>query len=152
AAQHVARILQFDNLPAEALEVIASRPDRVGGHAAEEFAALAKNGNADAVVKAIGALVGVEKMSQKQALELAKPKGAKAAVQSDTRTVNVGKKKLCDLTLRNGVLAVRFSNKQGEDVAKEWTDKIEAFIRRRSNRAQQRKLSLDEPPPQWGNE
>ena len=43
--------------------------------------------------------------------------------------MNVGKKKLCDLTLRNGVLAVRFSSKQGDEVAKEWTDKIEAFIR-----------------------
>jgi ParB family transcriptional regulator, chromosome partitioning protein len=126
---HVARILQFDNLPTEALDAIASRPDRVGGHAAEEFAALAKSGNAEAVVAAIGALVADEKMTQKQALELAKPKPPKATGQSDTRTVNVGKKKLCDLTLRNGVLAVRFNGKQGDEVAKEWTDKIEAFIR-----------------------
>jgi ParB family transcriptional regulator, chromosome partitioning protein len=125
---HVARILAFDNLPAEARDVIATRPDRVGGHAAEEFAALAKNGNAEAVIKAIGALVADERMTQKRALDLAKPKAPKAATPT-ARTISVGKKKLCDLTLRNGVLAVRFSNKQGDEVAQKWTDKIEAFIR-----------------------
>jgi ParB family transcriptional regulator, chromosome partitioning protein len=128
SSSHVARILAFDNLPAKARDAIATRPDRVGGHAAEEFAALAKNGNTDAVIKAIDALVADDKMTQKQALVLAKPKMVKPTAPA-ARSISVGKKKLCDLTLRNGVLAVRFNAKHGEDVAQEWTDKIEAFIR-----------------------
>jgi hypothetical protein len=132
--------------------VIASRPDRVGGHAAEEFAALAKNGNADAVVKAIGALVGDEKMTQKQALELAKPKAAKAAVQSDTRTVNVGKKKLCDLHFATVCSPCGLAASTVKTSPRNGRTRMRHSSGRRSNRAHPRKFSLDEPPPQWGND
>jgi ParB family transcriptional regulator, chromosome partitioning protein len=125
---HVARILAFDNLPTAAKDAIAKRPDRVGGHAAEEFVALTKNGNAEAVVSAIEKLVGDESMTQKRALELARPKTPKAAAPT-ARTINIGKKKLCEMTVRNGVVGLRFTGKQGDTTADEWADKIETFIR-----------------------
>jgi ParB family chromosome partitioning protein len=125
---HVGRILAFDNLPVAARDLIATRPDRVGGHAAEDFAMLSKDGNSEAVVAAIAALIADEEMTQKKALELAKPKAARPQVPA-ARTINIGKKKLCDLTVRNGVLAMRFNPKQGAGIADEWAEKIEAFIR-----------------------
>lgn len=128
SSSHVARILAFDHLPAAARDVIATRPDRIGGHAAEEFAALAKDGNVDGVVAAIKALVSDETMTQKHALELARPKIEKPAPPA-ARSINVGKKKLCDVTVRNGVIGLRFSGKEGDATAKAWADKIEQFIR-----------------------
>lgn len=128
SSSHVSRILAFDNLPPDALQEIARRPDRVGGNAAEEFAALAGNGNATAVVDAIKRLVEDESMTQKRALELARPKVAKAR-GAVARTINIGKKKLCDVSVRNGVIGVRFPGKQGEEQAAMWVEKIEQFIR-----------------------
>lgn len=128
SSSHVSRILAFDNLPPEALDAIARRPDRVGGNAAEEFAVLASNGNAMAVVEAIKKLVEDESMTQKRALESARPKVTKAPVASP-RTINIGKKKLCDVSVRSGVIGVRFPGKQGEIHAAKWVEKIEQFIR-----------------------
>ncbi|CAE6870330.1 hypothetical protein R69746_08456 [Paraburkholderia aspalathi] len=129
STSHVSRILAFDKLPVAARTAIAARPDRLGGHAAEEFASLAANGNDDAVIKAIEALVANEKMSQKQALEMAKPKVTKPPVQP-ARTINVGRKKLCDVSVRSGVIGLRFSGKEGKATAQRWAEKIEEYIRR----------------------
>lgn len=130
--QHVSRILSFEKLPREARDAIAQRPDRVGGNAAEDFAALAIGGNADAVVKAIQALVNDESLTQKRALELAKPKIEKVAAALPTRTITIGRKKLCDISVRSGVIGLRFAGKGSEAVATAqlWADRIEALIRR----------------------
>ncbi len=132
SATHVKRVLAFDRLPPLARTAIAKRPDRIGGHAAQQFVDLAKDGNQDAVIKAIEALIADESMTQKKALDLAKPKSAsKSAVSS--RSISVGKKKLCDVTVRSGVIGVRFAGKQSEAIATEWADKIEVFIRSQAN-------------------
>lgn len=128
SASHVSRILAFEKLPAAAREAIARRPDRIGGHAAEEFAAIASSGNAEGVVKAIEALIGDESMTQKRALELAKPKASKPAAPA-VRTIFVGKRKLCDVSVRGGVIGLRFNGKNNETVVEDWAGKIEAFIR-----------------------
>jgi ParB family transcriptional regulator, chromosome partitioning protein len=128
STSHVARILAFEKLPTAALEAVAERPDRVGGHAAEEFAALVSAGQAESVIKAIQALVKDEALTQKRALEMARPKAPKATPPA-ARSVMVGRKKLCDLSVRNGVIGVRFSGKGGEEAAAEWADKIEAFLK-----------------------
>ncbi|ABO60251.1 ParB/RepB/Spo0J family partition protein (plasmid) [Burkholderia vietnamiensis] len=130
--QHVARILSFEKLPQAARDAISKRPDRVGGHAAEDFAQLAANGNAEAVVKAIEALVADESLTQKRALELAKPKAAPKTPQVAARTISIGRKKFCDVSVRSGTVGLRFAGK-GADAdanAQTWADKIEAFIRR----------------------
>lgn len=131
SSSHVSRILAFEKLPPAALETVAQRPDRVGGHAAEEFAALASAGNAEAVIKAITALVNDETMTQKQALQLARPKVEKA-VSAPPRAVMIGRKKLCDLTVRGGVIGLRFSGKGNVQLAAKWADKIEALLKAES--------------------
>lgn len=128
STSHVSRILAFEKLPPAAREVIAKRPDRIGGHAAEEFAALASNGYAEAVVKAITALVDDESMTQKRALELAKPRSPRAVTQP-TRTILVGKRKLCDVSVRSGVIGLRFNEKEADATVNEWAERIEKFIR-----------------------
>ncbi|AMR78606.1 ParB/RepB/Spo0J family partition protein [Cupriavidus nantongensis] len=128
SASHVSRILAFEKLPAAARAAIAMRPDRVGGHAAEEFAAIASSGNAEAVVKAIEALISDESMTQKRALELAKPKLARPAAPA-ARAIFVGKRKLCDVSVRGGVIGLRFNGKNNEAAVEDWASKIEAFIR-----------------------
>ncbi|ODP35053.1 ParB N-terminal domain-containing protein [Pandoraea sp. ISTKB] len=128
SSSHVARILAFEKLPQEALEAVADRPDRIGGNAAEEFASLANAGNAEAVIKAIKALCQNEALTQKRALEMARPKAAKPA-SPVVRSVMVGKRKLCDLSVRSGVIGVRFPGKGGDAAAEEWVAKIEAFMR-----------------------
>lgn len=128
STSHISRILAFEKLPAEALEAISTRPDRVGGNAAEEFAALANAGNVTVVVDAIKALVVDESLTQKKALEMARPRAPKPA-STPARTINVGKKKLCDVSVRNGVIGLRFGGKEGETIAERWAEKIEAFIK-----------------------
>ena len=132
SATHVKRILAFDRLPALARTAIARRPDRIGGHAAQEFADLAKDGNNEAVIKAIEALVADESLTQKKALDLAKPKPVNKG-SAPARSINVGKRKLCDVTVRSGVVGVRFAGKQSETAAIEWANKIEGFIRSQAN-------------------
>ncbi len=134
SSSHVSRILAFEKLPAAARTAIAMRPDRVGGHAAEEFAAIASGGNAEAVVKAIEALISDESMTQKRALELAKPKASKPAAPA-VRTIFVGKRKLCDVSVRGGVIGLRFNGKNNEAAVEDWAGKIEAFIRSQINAA-----------------
>ncbi|NRO99191.1 ParB N-terminal domain-containing protein [Paraburkholderia sp. NMBU_R16] len=128
SSSHVSRILAFDSLPPEALEAIAKRPDRVGGNAAEEFAALANNGNAQAVVNAIKKLIEDESLTQKRALEMARPKAPRVPL-AIARPINIGKKKLCEVSVRSGVIGVRFAGKDGDAAATKWVDKIEQFIR-----------------------
>lgn len=128
STSHISRILAFDKLPDAARELIAKRPDRIGGNAAEEFAALAAAGNGDEVLKAIQTLVEDEKMTQKRALEMARSKPARRP-QAESREINVGRRKLCEVTVRSGVIGVRFAGKEVDGIAEKWADKIEAFIR-----------------------
>lgn len=127
SSSHVARILAFEKLPTEALESVAERPDRLGGHAAEEFAAISAAGHADSVIKAIQALVRDEAMTQKRALEMARPKAPKSTAPT-SRPVMLGRRKLCDVTVRNGVVGIRFSGKGSDDAAREWAQKFEEFM------------------------
>ncbi|MFM0326472.1 ParB/RepB/Spo0J family partition protein [Caballeronia glebae] len=128
SSSHVSRILAFEKLPSEALQIVAERPDRVGGHAAEEFAALTNAGNTEAVIKAIRSLIDDEAMTQKQALQIARPKVEKRTPPA-AHAVMAGRKKICDLSVRSGVIGLRFSGKGGEEAAAQWAAKIEAFLK-----------------------
>lgn len=131
---HVSRIFAFEKLPAEALDAIALRPDRLGGNAAEEFAALAKAGDPALVIKAIQALTSDESLTQKHALAMARPASPKASPPLQ-RAISIGRKKLCDVSVRNGVVGFRFAGKEGDAVAQQWATKIEEFIRRELERS-----------------
>lgn len=128
AQSHVARILSFDNLPEEAKQVLATKPHRLGGTAAAKFAALAQQGQGTAVVAAIKTLVESEDMTQDRALALAVPPRP-TTMPNPVTTFNHGKRKVCDMSVRNGVIGLRFSGKDGAGAAEEWSRKIAEFIR-----------------------
>jgi ParB family chromosome partitioning protein len=136
AQSHVARILSFDNLPAEAKELIATNPHRLGGTAAAKFAALAQQGRGAEVTSAIKALVDSDEVTQEKALELAAPAKAKAAA-TVADPIMIGKRKLCDVSVRSGVIGVRFAGKDGDKKAARWGEKIAAFIRTELEREQE---------------
>ncbi|WP_323123193.1 ParB/RepB/Spo0J family partition protein [Burkholderia alba] len=130
---HVSRIFAFERLPAAAIKAIALRPDRLGGNAAEEFAVLAKAGDQDLVIKAIQALTADDSLTQKHALAMARPPGQKRPAAAQ-RSISIGRKKLCDVSVRNGVVGFRFAGKEGDAAAQQWAAKIEEFIRRELER------------------
>ncbi|MFM0572886.1 chromosome partitioning protein ParB [Paraburkholderia caledonica] len=127
AQSHVARILSFENLPDAAKQVVATRPHKLGGTAAAKFASLAQQGRVEEVTKAINALVHSVDMTQEKALALASPARPKAA-QPSVVTINTGKRKFCDVSVRSGVVGLRFSGKDGEAMAEEWARRIAKFI------------------------
>ncbi|XUW93221.1 chromosome partitioning protein ParB (plasmid) [Burkholderia sp. M6-3] len=127
AQSHVARILSFENLPDAAKQVVATRPHKLGGTAAAKFASLAQQGRVEEVTKAINALVNSVDMTQEKALALASPARPKAA-QPSVMTINTGKRKFCDVSVRSGVVGLRFSGKDGEAMAEEWARRIAKFI------------------------
>ncbi|RZF24301.1 chromosome partitioning protein ParB [Paraburkholderia sp. UYCP14C] len=142
AQSHVARILSFDNLPAPVKEMIAVKPHRLGGTAAAKFAALVQQGHEEGVTRAIAALIDSDEMTQERALTLATPARPKAS-QPSTKSINVGKKKFCDVTVRSGVIGLRFSGKDGEAKAEEWGDRIANFIRRELEAENEASSNLD---------
>lgn len=127
AQSHVARILSFENLPEAAKQVVATRPHKLGGTAAAKFASLAQQGRVEEVTKAIDALVNSVDMTQERALALASPTRPKAARPS-VMTINTGKRKFCDVSVRSGVVGLRFPGKDGEAMAQEWARRIANFI------------------------
>jgi len=127
AQSHVARILSFENLPDAAKQVVASRPHKLGGTAAAKFASLAQQGRVEEVTKAISALVNSVDMTQERALTLASPTRPKTARPSIV-TINNGKRKFCDVSVRSGVVGLRFSGKDGEAMAEEWAGRIAKFL------------------------
>ena len=128
AQSHVARILSFDNLPAAAKELIASKPHRLGGTAAAKLAALSQQGHEVQVTQAIRALIDSDDMTQERALSLATPARPKGP-QSVTTTITLGKKKFCDVSVRSGVVGLRFAGKDSDGKAAEWGERIAKFIR-----------------------
>jgi ParB family transcriptional regulator, chromosome partitioning protein len=128
AQSHVARILSFDNLPVEVKELIALKPHRLGGTAAAKFSALVQQGHGEGVKRAVEALISSEEMTQEKALALATPNRPKAA-QPAVEVINIGKKKFCDVSVRSGVIGLRFSGKDSEVKAREWSERIANFIR-----------------------
>ncbi|CAG9272526.1 Chromosome partitioning protein, ParB family [Paraburkholderia unamae] len=128
AQSHVARILSFDNLPAEAKDLLATNPHRLGGTAAAKFAALTQQGRGAEVTNAIKALIESTEITQERALELAAPAKPKTAAPA-AEAIMVGKRKLCDVSVRSGVIGVRFAGKDGGEKAAQWSEKISAFIR-----------------------
>ncbi|MGF6652774.1 hypothetical protein OKW34_003363 [Paraburkholderia youngii] len=142
AQSHVARILSFDNLPAPAKKIIALKPHRLGGTAAAKFAALAQQGHEEGVTRAIAALIDSDEMTQERALTIATPARPKTA-QPSAMSINFGKRKFCDVTVRSGVIGLRFSGKDSEAKAKEWGDRIANFIRRELEAESEESSNLD---------
>ncbi|CAE6794171.1 Nucleoid occlusion protein [Paraburkholderia domus] len=125
--QHVSRILRFDDLPSEAKELLANNPSRLGSAAAQSLAKIAAEGRSSEVVDAIRKLVD-EAITQEQAVKLAKaPAAPSSQVEVKELVVKAGKKKVCQVTSRKGVIGVAFAGADAA-TADKWAEKIHDFI------------------------
>jgi ParB family chromosome partitioning protein len=125
---HVARIFSFANLPREAKELIAQNPHRLGGHAAQKLAMLSEQGRGEQVVEAVAKLISDSTLTQEKAIALASPK-AKVTSAPAVQTFSRGKRKICEMSVRSGVIGLRFSGKEGDSIATDWSERIAEFIR-----------------------
>lgn len=125
---HVARIFSFANLPEEVKKLIAQKPHRLGGHAAQKLAMLSEQGHAAGVIEAVKQLVENDKLTQENAVTLASPK-PKSVTTQPAQTFNRGKRKVCEMSVRNGVIGLRFNGKDAQNAAAEWSEKIAEFLR-----------------------
>lgn len=122
---HVTRIFSFEALPDAAKAALAERPERLGSNAAQKLAALAEAGKSEKVTEAIRRLIDDEAFTQDKAVALATEKPRAAA--PSTTVIKSGRKKVCEITARNGVVGVRFYDSEAA-LAEEWARKISEFI------------------------
>ncbi|SAL00772.1 ParB, partition protein [Caballeronia calidae] len=122
---HVTRIFSFDALPEAAKVALAEKPERLGSNAAQKLAALTEAGKSDKVVEAVRRLIDDENFTQDKAVAMAAEK-PRAAAPSAT-VVRSGRRKVCEISTRNGVVGVRFFEKDATD-AEQWGQKIADFI------------------------
>jgi ParB family transcriptional regulator, chromosome partitioning protein len=126
--QHISRIFSFDRLPSAALQLIAAKPHRIAGHTAEKLASIAASGNIEGALKAVRLLIEDEKLTEAAAISSATQSVSKPPAAAVT-TINAGKRKFCDISVRNGVVGLKFAGKEGQSIATEWSEKIAEFIR-----------------------
>ncbi|KMQ80331.1 Chromosome (plasmid) partitioning protein ParB [Candidatus Burkholderia pumila] len=131
---HVTRIFSFDALPEEAKAALAEKPERLGSNAAQKLAALTEAGKDKKVTEAIRRLVEDDGFTQDKAVALATEK-PKATVPSAT-VVRSGRRKICEISTRNGVVGIRFFEKDASD-AEVWSQRIVNFINKTLNEAKE---------------
>jgi ParB family chromosome partitioning protein len=131
---HVTRIFSFDALPEAAKLALAEKPERLGSNAAQKLAALTEAGKSEKVVEAIRRLIEDESFTQDKAVALATEK-PRAAAPSST-VVRSGRRKVCEVSTRNGVVGVRFFEKEATD-AEMWGQRIADFINKTLSESEQ---------------
>ena len=127
SVSHVTKIFAFDALPEDSKKLLAEKPDRLGSNAALKFAALMDSGNATAVSEAIRRLLADDSVTQEQAVASATPK-PKRPDQPSSIVIKSGKKKVCEVSSRNGVVGVRFFDAQKAE-SENWAQRISDFVR-----------------------
>ena len=122
---HVTRIFSFEALPEAAKAALAEKPDRLGSNAAQKLAALAEAGKGDKVTEAVRRLIDDETFTQDRAVALATEKQKTVAPASNV--IKSGRRKVCEVSSRNGVVGIRFFEKDAAQ-ADAWMQKICDFI------------------------
>jgi ParB family chromosome partitioning protein len=131
---HVTRIFSFDALPEAAKLALAEKPERLGSNAAQKLAALTEAGKSEKVVEAIRRLIDDENFTQDKAVALAAEKPRVAAPSATV--VRSGRRKVCEVSTRNGVVGVRFFEKDATD-AEQWGQRIADFINKTLSETEQ---------------
>ncbi|MCI1045342.1 ParB/RepB/Spo0J family partition protein [Caballeronia zhejiangensis] len=131
---HVTRIFSFDALPEAAKAALAEKPERLGSNAAQKLAALTEAGKAEKVVEAVRRLVEDENFTQDKAVALVAEKPR--AVTPSATVVRAGRRKVCEVSTRNGVVGVRFFEKDAGD-AEQWGQRIADFINKTLSESEQ---------------
>jgi ParB family chromosome partitioning protein len=131
---HVTRIFSFDALPEEAKAALAEKPERLGSNAAQKLAALTEAGKAEKVVEAVRRLIDDENFTQDKAVAFAAEKPR--TVAPSATVVRSGRRKVCEISTRNGVVGVRFFEKDASD-AEQWGQRIADFINKTLSESEQ---------------
>ncbi|WP_301549899.1 ParB/RepB/Spo0J family partition protein [Caballeronia sp. NK8] len=131
---HVTRIFSFDALPEAAKIALAEKPERLGSNAAQKLAALTEAGKSDKVVEAVRRLIEDDNFTQDRAVALAAEKPRTAAPSATV--VRSGRRKVCEISTRNGVVGVRFFEKDASD-AEHWGQRIAEFINKTLSESEQ---------------
>jgi ParB family chromosome partitioning protein len=107
----VTQLLAFDELPKEAIAILAEKPDAIGANAAQDLAALTRKGRAAQVVGAI-AKVAAGEMEQGKAVKEAAtdpaPDGATA--RPEPVRIKIGKATYCAIQRADKVLRIQFQS------------------------------------------
>ncbi|WP_144063536.1 ParB/RepB/Spo0J family partition protein [Caballeronia insecticola] len=131
---HVTRIFSFDALPEAAKTALAEKPERLGSNAAQKLAALTEAGKSDKVVEAVRRLIDDESFTQDKAVAFAAEKPR--TVAPSATVVRSGRRKVCEISTRNGVVGVRFFEKDSSDV-EQWGQRIADFINKTLSESEQ---------------
>ncbi|MFM0275507.1 ParB/RepB/Spo0J family partition protein [Paraburkholderia aspalathi] len=123
---HVTRIMRYDALPEKAKEILFRRPERLGSTAAQALSQIAESGRTEAVIAAIEKLVNDETMTQEQAVSMARAKRP-ATAAPEKLFVKSGKRHICEISVRKGVVGVQFKGEDAES-ASDWAQRIREFI------------------------
>ncbi|HVK93275.1 MAG TPA: ParB N-terminal domain-containing protein [Noviherbaspirillum sp.] len=109
----VSRWLSFGDLPTEALALIESAPDKLGGTAAMALAALAKDGKTASVVEAVKAIVDGQ-VTQEIGVRLAKTGKTPPAttVRPEPVTIRSGKSVYCKMLGNKQTLRLDFRTEE----------------------------------------
>lgn len=131
---HVTRIFSFDALPEDAKTALAEKPERLGSNAAQKLAALTEAGKSEKVVEAVRRLIDDENFTQDKAVAFAAEKPR--TVAPSATVVRSGRRKVCEISTRNGVVGVRFFEKDASD-AEQWGQRIADFINKSLSESEQ---------------
>lgn len=112
--QLVAQLLQFEDLPPEALSLLEKRPERLGSRIASKLAALATGGQSKKVIEAVRLLVTESEMDQKDALAWASAVDAPVQKKQAVR-IRYGNKTYC--TVQSSGKAIRLTFESDDDRA-----------------------------------
>lgn len=109
----VSEILRFEDLPAQALELLKKKPSALGARTAASMAALVQGGRQDEVIGAIERLVAEDSFTESEALALAKdgPKKEKP-VRPEPETIRSGRKNYCTMIGTKKTLRVDFQTEE----------------------------------------
>jgi len=124
---HISRIMAFDRLPEAAHTLLEECPHVLGSSAAQKLAAAAIDGRADLVVEAVRRLATDDSFTQDDAVRMVQVKAvSNKAHHAEPLVIRSGKKKIVEITARNGVVGVRFTQDPEQSV--EWAKKLHVFI------------------------
>jgi ParB family chromosome partitioning protein len=118
--RHIERLMKFDDLPKEALEILSNSSIDLGGNAVEDFAKLAKAGKIKKVIEAIQKLESGE-LNQKQAISYAAStqEEKKSIKQNNPIVIKQGRSTYCTVRQASKVLRIEFGSKEEAEVAQE---------------------------------
>ncbi|WP_253958990.1 ParB/RepB/Spo0J family partition protein [Paraburkholderia fungorum] len=127
SVSHTHRIFAYDTLPPAAKTWLEKRPERLGSTAAQKLAKATDLGHGDKVVEAVRKLVEDASFTQDQAVAMLHAKPPRTE-QPEKLVVKVGKKKVCEVATRNGVVGIRFADAA---LADRYATEIHEFLQQR---------------------